>query len=108
MHFQCNNNYFQSLFIFLFTTTISIYFVRSKETCDENVIADEEEVFEYQDNLNWRMGFQENGINELENWFYLVKNSKEHFDAEKCEDKLDSHQEGIKQGSHYVRFSQFY
>ena len=67
MHFQCNtNNYFQSLFI---SFTISIYFVSSKETCDENVIA-HKDVFEYQDNLNSQMGFlQENGKNELETDF---------------------------------------
>ena len=96
MHFQCNYNYFLSvLFIF-----ISIYFVRSKETCDEDdVMANFEKVFEYQDNLDWRkLGLfsKENEKNELENWFNSVKNSEVHFDVEKCEHKLlDSHVEEI-------------
>ena len=98
MHFQCNYNYFLSvLFIF-----ISIYFVRSKETCDEDdVMANFEKVFEYQDNLDWRkLGLfsKENEKNELENWFNSVKNSEVHFDVEKCGDKLlDSHVEEIEE-----------
>ena len=99
MHFQCNYNYFLSVLFILFTT-ISICFVRSKETCDEDdVIANFEKVFEYQDNLDWRkLGLfsQENEKNELENWFNSVKNSEVHFDVEKCENKLlDSHVEEI-------------
>ena len=105
MHFQCNYNYFLSVLFILFTI-ISIHFVRSKETCDEDVIVNFEKVFEYQDNLNWRkLGLfsQENEKNELENWFNSVKNSEVHFDVEKCADKLlDSHVEEIEEKGWYT------